>query len=226
MNVLIVIPAFNESKSIGKVIRSLPKNIRGAGKIEVLVVNDGSTDDTEKNALKTGVKVITHSINRGAGAATRTGMEYVREKGYDVLLTFDADGQHNPKDINNLLKPVLNGKADLVIGSRLKKRQRMPKDRLIINWIANIVTLALFGVFSTDSQSGLKAFSKKAIELIEITSDRMEFSSEILLEAKKNNLKIQEVPVSAIYTPYSITKGQKNSNAIPIFIRIMTHLLR
>ena len=102
----------------------------------------------------------------------------------------------------------------------------MPMDRLLINRIANLTTFLFFGVLSSDSQSGLKAFSKKAIDKIEIKSDRMEFSSEILLEAKKHNLKVVEVPTSAIYTKYSRQKGQSNLNALPVAARLVIKLLR
>lgn len=226
MNALIVIPAFNEAKVIEKVLNTLPKFLAGIENLSVLVVNDGSSDDTAKIAKKCGVLVANHVINRGAGAATRTGLEYARLNNYEILITFDADGQHDPSDIKKIIRPIISGNADLVIGSRLKKKQNMPKDRFIINWIANLTTLAFFGVFSTDSQSGFKALSRKAIEKINIVSDQMEFSSEILLEAKRHNLKIEEIPINVFYTPYSITKGQKNMNALPILIRIVVKLLR
>jgi glycosyltransferase involved in cell wall biosynthesis len=159
------------------------------------------------------------------GAATKTGIEYAKNKA-DVIITFDADGQHNPKDIEKVAGPIIAKKADLVIGSRLLNFQKMPADRLFINWIANIATFILFGVFSTDSQSGLRAFSKKAAGLINFGGDRMDFSSEILLEAHKHRLKIKEVPTSAIYTEYSRTKGQKNINALPTLARLVVKLLR
>lgn len=226
MNLLIVIPAFNEAQVIERVLTNLPKSIAGINNLSVLVINDGSTDDTSKIAQKCGAIVIDHLLNRGAGAATRTGFEYALKYNFDVLVTFDADGQHNPDDIKKLIHPIMTKNADLVIGSRLKEKQKMPTDRLFINWIANLTTLAFFGVFSTDSQSGLRAFSRKAIEKIDIVSDRMEFSSEILLEAKRNNLKVTEVPVRALYSVYSKMKGQKNINALPIFFRIVLKLLR
>ena len=226
MRLLIVIPAFNESKLIEQVVKTLPKKLVGIDNIDVILIDDGSTDDTARIASKYKIYIARHLINRGAGAATKTGISFARTKNYDLLVTFDADGQHSPDDIPKIIEPVINGQADLVIGSRLKKNQEMPADRLILNWLANLTTLIFFGVFSTDSQSGLKAFSKKAIELINIKSDKMEFSSEILLEAKRHHLKILEVPAKAIYTNYSLEKGQKNTNAIPVFIRMLTNLLR
>lgn len=226
MKLAIIIPAFNESQVLLKVLKSLPKEIENVSKIETFVVDDGSTDDTYHQALKANVKVIKHHLNRGVGAATKTGIELAKRKRIDVVVTFDADGQHYPKDIEKIIKPIISKEADLVIGSRFKKSQKIPLDRLYLNRLANVATLFLFGVFSTDSQSGLRAFSKKAFNLINFKSDRMEFSSEVLLEARRNNLKIVEVPTRAIYTDYSRTKGQKNSNAIPIFARYLVKLLR
>ena len=226
MKALIVIPALNESQTIGSVIHSLPKRLKGVGRIDCLVVDDGSNDQTSKIAHKAKALVIKHMINRGAGAATRTGLDYARVNSYDIVVSFDADGQHNPDDIERLIAPIVKKQADLVIGSRLKNSQKMPLDRFLLNWAANLMTLMLYGVFSTDSQSGLRAFSKKSLTCIEISSNRMEFSSEILLEAKRNKLKVMELPVGAIYTHYSKTKGQKNTNALPVAFRIVTKFLK
>lgn len=226
MKLIIVIPAFNEGKIISEVLKKIPRNLSGIKNIQIVVVNDGSTDNTHVKSNFKNVVVLTHALNRGAGAATKTGLTFAKNQKADMVITLDADGQHDPNDIEGILKPLLKKNADLVIGSRFLKRQKVPLDRLILNLGANLVTLFLFGAFSTDSQSGLRAFSKKAIEMIDFKSDRMEFSSEILLEAKRNKLKVTEVPVKAIYTQYSKIKGQKNTNALPIFIRFMVKLLR
>lgn len=226
MRLFIVIPAFNESAVIRQVLKSLPRRIRGIKNINTVVVDDGSWDDTAKIAKGAKVEIITHTLNRGAGAATKTGLEFAKRKKADIAVTFDADGQHDAKDIERIIMPIVNKKADLVIGSRLKKTSKMPVDRLILNWFANFATFLMFGVFSTDSQSGLRAFSKKAINLIKIKSDRMEFSTEILLEAKRNKLKVTEIPIKAIYTSYSRSKGQKNTNAIPIFTKYLLKFMR
>ncbi|MCR4324819.1 MAG: glycosyltransferase family 2 protein [Candidatus Curtissbacteria bacterium] len=226
MKAVIIVPALNESPVIFKVLKSLPKKINGSTKVEVLVVDDGSSDNTFQEARRARVHVIRHLINRGLGAAIKTGMHWAQKNGADIAVTFDADGQHNPKDINKIIEPIISKKADVAIGSRFRKKQNVPFDRFIINWLANFVTLLLFGVYSTDSQSGLRAFSKKALAHIDFKADRMEFSSEILLEAKRNNLKVKEVPVSAIYTQYSRRKGQKNTNAIPVFLKSLIRLAR
>lgn len=226
MKAAIVIPAFNEAAVILSVLKSIPKKIAGVSKLTTIVVNDGSTDQTAREVAKTGAILLTHSLNRGVGAATKTGMDYAARAGADIVVTFDADGQHKSGDIEKVIAPIIKKKADLVIGSRLLKFQKMPVDRFLINWLANLITFFLFGVFSTDSQSGLRAFSKKAASLVNFKGERMDFSSEILLEAKKNNLKVVEVPTTAIYTNYSRSKGQKNINALPTLLRLAVKLFR
>jgi len=226
VKVIILIPAFNEAKVISSVITSIPKKLSGISSINVVVLNDGSNDDTASQAKAAGVQVISHSLNRGLGAAIKTGFTYAKDNKADILVTFDGDGQHDPADIVKIIKPIISKKADLVIGSRFKKKQKVPIDRFIINWLANMSTFVFYGVMSSDSQSGLRAFSKKALNLIDFKAERMEFSSEILLEAKRHKLTISEVGIAAIYTKYSREKGQKNSNAFPVFTRIIVRLLR
>jgi len=223
---VIVVPAFNESAAISKVLTGIPKKLKGISQLSTLVVDDGSGDNTSQKAKKAGVFVVRHVINRGLGAAIKTGLDWAKSQGADIAVTFDSDGQHEPSDIPRLIQPILNKDADLVIGSRFKKKQSIPADRLILNWFANLTTLVMFGVHSTDSQSGLRAFSKKAMAQIDLKADRMDFSSEILIEAKRHNLKIEEIPIKAIYTDYSRKKGQKNLNAIPVFARILIRFLR
>ncbi|GAG14982.1 unnamed protein product, partial [marine sediment metagenome] len=127
----------------------------------------------------------------------------------EIIVTFDADGQHNPKDIKKLTKPIIKGKADFVIGSRMLDTKKMPWIKRLANKAGNIFTWFLFGAYVTDSQSGLRVFSRKAAEAIEIKTRGMEVSSEIIKEIKRNNLKIKEVPIKTIYTEYAIKKGQK-----------------
>lgn len=225
MKGLIIIPVFNEEKVIRDVVLKLPKKI-GQVRLDKILINDCSSDQTLKEALKTDATILSHIINRGAGAATRTGIEWARDKNYDLAITFDGDGQHNPNDLKKVIEPIVKKKADVVIGSRLKSKQKMPTDRLIINWLANLYTLLLYGIFSTDTQSGLRSFSKKAIEKINFKGEKYDFSSEILLEAKKNNLKVAEVPSSVIYTDYSRNKGQKNSNIFFMTGKIFLNLLK
>ena len=221
MKLAILIPAYNEEKTIGKVIKAIPRRYPKITRTEIIVIDDGSWDNTPKIAQKMKATLISHYINRGLGGALGTGFTYVKRNKFDLLLTFDADGQHNPQDIWPVLKPILDGKADVVIGSRLKNHRGMPWYRIVGIWGLNILTLLFYWVWTTDSQSGLRAFSHKAIEEIDIQSNKMEVSSEFFYEISRKNLKLLEVPIRSIYTQYSLGKGQKNSNVFRIISKLI-----
>jgi len=221
MKLAIIIPAFNEEKTLKKVVKTLPKKIPQITRKEVIVIDDGSWDKTGEIASKMAITLISHWLNRGLGGALGTGFAYAKKHGFDALLTFDADGQHNPKDILPVLKPILQKKADVVIGSRLKKTAGMPWHRRMGIFGLNLITFIFFWVWTTDSQSGLRAFSKKAIQKIEIKSNRMEVSSEFFNEIQRHNLKLIEVPITSIYTQYSLAKGQKNINVFRILSKLI-----
>lgn len=226
MQVLIGVPAFNEEKMIGKVLKSLPKRIKGVKRVDILVVDDGSSDQTGKVARRLGVVVLTHLLNRGLGGSLKTIFAYAKKKNYDILVTFDADGQHKSDDLPRVLTPVLKKKKDVVIGTRWSNKRNAPLLRLLVNKFANIATFLLCGVMTSDSQSGLRVFSKKAIDKIKLQTDGMEVSSEIFKEIKRNRLRFGEIPIEPLYTDYSIRKGQRLSNAPDVFIRLFLRLLR
>lgn len=227
MKRLVVVPAFNEAPVISNTLKSLKQTLKQSGKYDILVVDDGSTDNTFQEATRSKVKVLRHKLNRGLGGALGTGLEYARRNDYDLAVTFDADGQHDPKDIVKLAKLIEQDKADLAIGSRTtSKSGQMPWDRMLINWTSNVVTLLFFGVWTSDSQSGFRAFSKKAINYIEIKTERMEVSSEIFSEVKKHKLRVKEIPIRVIYTDYSRSKGQSNLNAVNVLFKLLLRLAR
>ncbi len=137
-----------------------------------------------------------------------------------LLLTFDADGQHAISDIRPMLQPLFRNEADVVIGSRLVDPRGMPFHRRIGNWGFNVITFILFGVWTTDSQSGLRAFTRQAASKIHIKTNRMEVSSEIIKEVGRNKLRLKEVPIKAIYTEYSMAHGQSSLNAFRILFKL------
>lgn len=227
MKRLIIVPAFNEAPIIFKTLTQLKQVLKKVAQFDIVVIDDGSSDNTLAETKRAQVKVIRHKLNRGLGGALGTGLTYAKNNNYDLAITFDADGQHDPKDIAKAMKPIEQNQADLVIGSRTKSKQgQMPIDRTIINWASNIVTLILFGFWTSDSQSGFRAFSKKALNCIEIKTERMEVSSEIFSEVKKHHLKVTEVPIRIIYTPYSRSKGQDNLNALAVLYKLLLRLVR
>ncbi len=190
-----------------------------------MVINDGSTDRTLKIAKTFNVTVLDHMLNRGLGGALGTGLQYAKLVKADIAVTFDADGQHLASDVKKVIKPLLAGDADFVIGSRMLKSLGMPLERKLVNFIANVLTYILWGIYVSDSQSGLRALSKTALKKMQLQTNKMEVSSEFLKEVKRNKLTIREVPIKAIYTTYSKTKGQKVTNSFNIFFKLLLHRL-
>jgi glycosyltransferase involved in cell wall biosynthesis len=214
-----IIPAFNEEKKIGTVV----ENLKDSGYKNILVVDDGSNDKTYEICRTCNVKTLRHIINRGQGAALRTGIEYLREySNPEVIVTFDSDGQHKVEDIPDLVTPILNKKADITLGSRfLNKKTRMPLPKKIILKLGIVFTNLTSNIKLTDTHNGLRALGKKAIHSIEISQRGMEHASEIIDEIKAKNLKYKEVPVEIIYSEYSIEKGQKITNFLKIGIKVL-----
>ena len=223
---VIIIPAFNEAQVLPQVIKEIRQQTR-SWRPQIVVVNDGSSDATGEVARQAGATVVTHRLNRGLGAALGTGLAYAKQVGADIAVTLDADGQHDPADIGKVMAPVIKRQADVVIGSRLNSnRGRMPADRLMVNWLSNLVTWLLFGVWTSDSQSGFRAFSKQAIQWLRLKTERMEVSSEIFGEIKRHRLNLAEVPIRVIYTDYSRRKGQSPLNAARVLFKLLLRLAR
>ena len=203
MKVIALIPAYNEETTIADVLMRTTSFVD-----QVVVVDDGSSDRTREIAQTQGAIVVSHVINRGLGAAIGTGFEAAKRLGADIVITLDADGQHDPTEIKKFVDAVEDG-ADVVIGSRmLTGFKGMPWYRQIAQVLGNVVTLVLFGAWVTDSQSGFRAFTRHALSQIQIKTNRMEVSSELVAETKRHRLKLAEVPIKAIYTEYSLSKGQ------------------
>lgn len=221
MKIIAVVPAWNEEETVGETLDGLRQYVS-----ETVVVDDGSKDRTDEIARRRGAVVVRHALNRGLGAALKTGMMVALVRSADVVVTFDADGQHAPEDVPAVVKPILDGKADAVIGTRLHDRQGMPAFRRIANHAGNLVTWALFGVRTTDSQSGFRAFSREAAARIELKTDRMEVSSEILAEVARLNLRLVHVPIASRYTAYSMSKGQSFTMGIRTLGRLLAHRVR
>ena len=195
MKVLVGIPAFNEEKNIAKIIVKL-QNIAD----EIIVCNDGSNDSTAEISEKLGVTVINHQKNLGYGASIRSIFLKAKEMDFDVLVTFDADGQHRIEDIEPVVEPIIKNESDIIIGSRfLGKESNIPKYRKIgIKTITSLTNVST-GKTVTDSQSGFRAYSKKVIMKITPSEFGMGISTEILIKSSKNNFRIGEVPIVVSY---------------------------
>ena len=217
MRVCVVIPAFNEAGVVGDVVSDVIKAFKKTPySTEIVVVNDASKDKTNDAAKRHGAIVINHILNSGAGGATATGLSYAQQNGFDIAATMDADGQHSAKDVVMGIQEIIKRGDDLLIGSRMIDNKGMSKTKIIGNKGLSFITYFLFGINSTDSQSGLRIFSRRALEELHWKTSGYEFCSEMLWRAKQQKLRISEYPIMTIYTDYSMSKGQNNWNGINI----------
>lgn len=214
--ITIIVPAYNEAKVLQGTLDDL-KTITN----QIIVIDDASNDQTGQIAQRAGVKVYCHLINLGLGGALATGLTVARNNKAKIAITFDADGQHQAKDIPVLIQPILEGRADVVIGSRWLEKQKAPWRRKFYNFLGNLVTLLLDGIKISDSQSGLRAFNQKALSKIDLKSRQWEVSSEFFREIKKHHLRLVEVPIKAIYTDYSLSKGQNFIKGVKTLLRLV-----
>ena len=216
--ICIIIPAYNEERIISQVIADLKKqNYKN-----IIVVDDGSRDNTAQIAEKAGATVITHYINRGQGAALRTGTEYALLQNADIIVHFDADGQMQAKDIGAVIEPLLKGQKEVCFGSRfMTNTSNVPALRKIILRLGKIFMKIFFRVNTTDPQSGFRAMTKDAARKIEITQRGMPHCSEILEQVRKKNIPFTEVPVTILYTDYSKQHGQNNFASVKIAAKLI-----
>jgi len=217
MKLIAVIPAYNEESMIEEVIHSVRPHVD-----EVVVVDDGSQDNTFKHAKKAQAVVTKHLINRGQGAALQTGMDLALKRGADVIVHFDSDGQHPSHQIADLVQPVRENQADIVMGSRfLDTTSNVPKTRRVILKLGALFTRVMSGLSITDPHSGFRALNRKAATKIRLRQDRMAHASELLQLVSRHELRHKEIPVTIRYTDYSMAKGQSSWNAIKIVIDLI-----
>ncbi|MBD3209159.1 glycosyltransferase family 2 protein [Candidatus Woesearchaeota archaeon] len=223
MDIAIVIAAYNEQGSVGKVVKNLHKH----NYQHIIVVDDGSKDKTSEEATEAGAIVLRHIINRGQGAALQTGISYALKQGANIIITFDADGQHKAKDIPKFIKPIEKGEADVCLGSRfLKNTNNAPFMRRVILKGGALSLRIFYGLKLTDSHNGFRALSRKAANKIKIKSDGMEHASEIIEQIADNKLKYKEIPNTITYSDETLAKGQGNSNAINIMTKMILGKLK
>ena len=216
MKVTIGIPAYNEEKNIAKIITKLKKITDS-----IIVCDDGSSDMTSEIAKNLGVIVISHKKNMGYGAAIRTIFEKSAEIGSDILVTFDADGQHRVEDVSRVLRPLENSEADIVIGSRfLGKQSNVPNYRKLGIKVITQVTNSSLKTKLTDSQSGFRAYSKQVLSKISLSEIGMGISTEILIKASSKGLRITEVPITILYSGDTSTHNPVSHGTSVLFSTI------
>jgi glycosyltransferase involved in cell wall biosynthesis len=225
LEIWMIIPAYNEEKFIGKVLKHLFKM-----GLNLIVIDDGSRDNTNQ-IVQDLIKdhpgrgyIYQHPINRGLGATLKTGIEAAINKNADIMVTFDADGQHNPDDILPVCLPIIEGRADVVIG--IRDFNEMPQHKKRSNQIMNLITRIFYSAHVQDSQSGLRAFNNKAAKVLDIESREYGVSSEIIREIKHKNLRMEEVPIETIYTDYSLSKGTNAKIGFKILVKMIREILR
>lgn len=202
LKIYCIIPAYNEAKTIEKVVLDAKKYVN-----EVVVVDDGSSDNTFSLAESVGAVVLKHLVNRGQGAALQTGMDYALKKEADIFVHFDADGQFIAEEINEIIAPIIKGEADVVFGSRfLNKTSRIPWfKKNIIMPLARFVSRFVLNIKMSDPQSGFRALNRKAAQMIKIENDNMAHCSEILVKTLSFGLRIREVPITVIYNEFGLS---------------------
>lgn len=195
IKVVAAISCLNEAKYISMVVSTALMYVD-----KVVVVDDGSTDETSQVAAKAGAQLVRHSRRLGAGAAARSCLQAGLDQGADVLITLDGDGQHNANEIPDVMEPVVQGNADLVIGSRfMGKANNVAAYRRFGIWVITTLYNVGASVTITDAQSGFRAYGRRALETLTITEDGFGFSVETLVEARRAGLRMIEAPISCLY---------------------------
>ncbi len=215
-DVCIVVAAYNEGGRLTPTLRSLA----GQGYRNIVVVDDGSRDDTYQVALAEGVWALRHVINCGQGASLQTGIAFALRKGARYVVTFDGDGQHSANEIGRLLEPLRNGTADAALGSRFLGRTiNMPFSRRLVLKGGVLFTRAVSRIRVTDAHNGFRAFTRDAAAKLKIKQNRMAHASEILDLIVQARLRYVEVPVTIRYAAETTAKGQSSWNAVAIVIQ-------
>lgn len=223
--IYIILSSYNEEETLEEVVDGLVE--RG---FKVLIIDDGSKDNTPaiaKNLVRKYNPMVfyyRHRINVGLGGAIKTGIKAALKRGADIMITFDADGQHNPDDLYNMYPPLQEGKADIVIASR--DFSDMPTGRRFGNTVMNYITYIFQGKMVTDSQSGLRAFTREAAGKLDLKSPQYGISSEIIGEIKRKNLRFMEVPMTTIYDERTIQKGTNTVVGIKIVLEFINETLK
>lgn len=223
----VIIPAYNEEADIRGVIERIPRNINGIDCVEILVIDDGSNDNTVQVAKDAGAdEIISHPTNKGLGAAFRTGLNLSLEKNADIIVSIDADGQFNPKDIPKLIEPILNDETDFVTASRFMDKN-FESDMQFIRKFGNKIVTKIINILTnqefTDTQCGFRAYSKKAALKLNIFGDYT-YTQEVFLNLVEEELRIKEIPLEVIYKDER--KSRLIKNPLSYAINVITIIIK
>jgi glycosyltransferase involved in cell wall biosynthesis len=222
-NIYVVIPYFNESTVIARVVEPLLQ-----GGYNIVIIDDGSSQRPESSlSANTQIAILHHRVNLGQGAALQTGIEFALKQNAEYIITFDGDGQHDATDIPTLLNPLLNENIDITLASRFLKKgsHNAPAGRSAVLKFSRWINYLFTGLYLSDSHNGLRAMTRSAAQQFDLKENRMAHATEVLLAIKKKKLKYREVPATVIYTEYSKKKGQSIFNSIKIFFDLVLHKL-
>jgi polyprenyl-phospho-N-acetylgalactosaminyl synthase len=218
--IFVIVPVYNEAAVLEQTLSELV-----AQKYNIILVDDGSTDNVDMIARQYPVFLLKHRLNIGQGAALQTGMNAAKVLGADFVVHFDADGQHDANEICRIMEPLLKNRCDIVFGSRFLQNdssRSIPVAKKIVLRAARYMNWLFYGILLSDAHNGFRALNLKALEQIVFTQNRMGHASEILFFVKRNRLRYEEIPVTIRYNNYSRKKGQTIFNSINIFFDLIT----
>jgi glycosyltransferase involved in cell wall biosynthesis len=216
---MVIVPAYNEGKAVGATVERLL-----AAGFRVVVVDDGSRDDTPQVVRALAVDYVRHPVNLGQGAALQTGMAYALRAGADIAVHFDADGQHDCEQIARLISPIVAGSADVVFGSRFLRKDdtaQVPLKKRIVLRGGILVSWVMTGVLLSDTHNGFRALSRRALERVHLQENGFAHATEILQRVREAGLRYVEVPITISYTEYSQAKGQRISGSLSILFDLI-----
>lgn len=221
-NIFVIVPAYNESK---EVLSAVLKKLFSTP-FSIILIDDGSKEPIS-NTSPERIILVRHPVNLGQGAALQTGFAVAQNKDADFVITYDADGQHQPSDIYNLLEPLINNEVDVTLGSRFlqKGHHNAGAIRRLMLFAARATNNLFTGLSLTDAHNGLRGLNRKALHEIVLTENRMAHATEFIYKMKTNKLRYKEVPVHILYSEYSKGKGQSFVDGFRVLFDIVLHKL-
>ena len=219
MKTCLFLPAYNESRTIGRIIQEASLFVG-----HIIVIDDGSSDNSAEVARTHGAVVLKHTQNRGKGRALRTGFDYALQNGYELIATMDSDMQHDPMDLPHFFDHFRRTRPDILIGGRFKGRSTMPLHRRLNNWLVSIVGSALCEQKVPDFQSGYRLIRAEVLKAVRLETERYETESEFLIKAGRLGFRIESTPIQAIYR--NEVSNVKVPREMALFTRLLIKSLR